>query len=143
MLYSRPARSGIQIMIYLALNEAQGAIAPDTIREVYEIPDDLLESLVQKLADGQMINRVPGAGGGLKLSRKPADITLLEIVNAIEAPLPEENICVLGLDECSDAAPCPLHNHWTHEKSLVHDILNEHTLAGLCEGIRQKREELS
>ncbi len=143
MLISRSAKSAIQVMIYLADNEESGLVTIHAIRRDYEMSLDLLDDLIHKLSHSQLIRPVKGADDGISLARPASEITTLEIVDAIEGPPPEKEMCVLGLDECSDTAPCALHNHWTHDKSLVHGILEEHTLADLCESMRIKRVELA
>lgn len=143
MLFSRSAKSAIQVMIYLADNEENGLVTEHAIQQVYDMPPNLLDDLIQKLAHNRLIRPVQGTDDGISLARPASEITTLEIVDAIEGPPPEKEMCVLGLDECSDTAPCALHNHWTHDKSLVHGILEEHTLADLCESMRIKRTELA
>ncbi len=142
MLFSRSAKSAIQVMIYLADNEENGLVTEQAIQQAREMPPDLLDDLIQKLAHNRLISPGQRTGDSISLARPALEITVQEIVDAIEGPPPEKEMCVLGLDECSDTAPCALHNHWTHDKSLVHGILNEYTLADLCESMRVKRAEL-
>jgi Rrf2 family protein len=143
MLYSKSAEYAIQAMLYLAENEGKGLAMVSSIAEAYNIPKHFLAKLVQTLTRNHLIQSFRGRNGGIKLARSASKITMLQIVNAIEGPPPEEEMCVIGLDVCSDDVACPLHNQWQHIRSLVQDTLNHQTLTELAEGMRQKRQELA
>jgi Rrf2 family protein len=143
MLYSKSAEYTIQAMLYLAENEGQGLVMVSSIAEAYNIPKHFLAKLVQTLTRNHLIKSYRGRNGGIELARSSGKITILQIVNAIEGPPPEQEVCVIGLDVCSDDVVCPLHNQWQHIRELVHDTLNNQTLLELVEGMRQKRRELA
>jgi len=143
MLYSKSAEYAIQAMIYLAENEGKGLVMVSSIAEAYDIPKHFLAKLVQSLTRNHLIKSYRGRNGGIKLARSAKEITLLQVVNVIEGPPPEQEMCVIGLDICSDSVACPLHNQWEHIKNLVKDTLHDETLADLAEGMRTKRRELA
>ncbi len=143
MIYSKSAEYAIQAMLYLAENEGKGLAMVSSIAEAYNIPRHFLAKLVQTLTRNHLTKSYRGRNGGLELARPAGKITILQIVNAIEGPPPEEEMCVIGLDVCSDSAVCPLHNQWQHIISLVRDTLSSQTLEELAEGMRQKRQELA
>jgi len=143
MLYSKSAEYAIQAMLYLAENEGKGLEMVSSIAEAYNIPKHFLAKLVQTLTRNHLIKSYRGRNGGIKLARPASKVTLLQIVNAIEGPPPELEMCVIGLDVCSDNVACPLHSQWQHVRSLVRDTLSHQTLADLAEGMRQKRHELT
>jgi Rrf2 family iron-sulfur cluster assembly transcriptional regulator len=143
MLYSKAAEYAIQAMIYLAEHEEGDLSMVAAIAKQYQIPQQYLAKIVQTLTKQRLVASFRGRGGGVKLAKPAKDITLLRIVNAIDGPPPEEEQCVIGLDVCADEAECPLHNDWTHIKSLIRDTLEHQTLAELAEGMRTKRQELA
>ncbi len=143
MLYSKSAEYAIQAMLYLAENEGKGLAMVSSIAETYDIPKHFLAKLVQSLTKNHLIKSYRGRNGGIKLGRESNKITLLQIVSAIEGPPPEQDMCVIGLDVCSDNVACPLHNQWQHVKTLVQDTLQNQTLEDLAEGMRSKRQELA
>jgi Rrf2 family protein len=71
-----------------------------------------------------------GVGGGVSLARSADEITLLQIVVAVEGEhwLGE---CLLGLDECSDAATCPTHPFWLRIRGEITEELAKTTLAAV------------
>ena len=142
MLYSKSVEYALQAMLYLAEHEGEGLAMVSSIAEAYNIPKHFLAKLVQTLTRNHLIKSYRGRNGGIKLGRAADKTTVLNIVNAIEGLPPERDMCVIGLDECSDAVPCPLHNQWQHIKNLIDDTLSHQTLADLAEGMREKRREL-
>ncbi len=143
MLYSKSAEYTIQAMLYLAENEGKGLVMVGSIAEAYNIPKHFLAKLVQTLTRNHLIKSYRGRNGGVELARSSEKITILQIVNAIEGPPPEEEMCVIGLEVCSDDVVCPLHNQWQHIRELVRDTLSNQTLLDLVEGMHQKRRELA
>ena len=143
MLYSKSAEYAIQAMIYLAEREGEGLSMVSSIAEQYNIPRQFLAKLVQTLSRQRLVSSFRGRSGGIKLARPANQITLLDIVHAIDGPPPTEERCVIGLDVCSDDANCPLHFEWIHIKTLIRDTLEHQTLTELAEGMREKRRELA
>ncbi len=130
-------------MIYLAEHEARGLSMVSTIAEAYDIPRHFLAKLVQTLTRNHLIKSYRGRNGGIKLARPAEKITLLQVISAIEGPPPEQEMCVIGLDICTDDVACPLHNQWQHIKDLMQETLHHQTLADLAKGMRRKRLELA
>ena len=143
MLYSKSAEYAIQAMLYLADHEQDGLILVGTVAEACDIPRQFLAKLIQNLQRARLVQSFRGRKGGIRLARSTEDITLLQIVHAIEGPPPEQEMCVIGLDYCSQRVVCPLHFEWTHIRDLIRDTLEHQSLADLVEGLRKKREELA
>ncbi len=143
MLYSKSAEYALQAMIYLAENENKGLSMVSSIADAYDIPKHFLAKLVQTLTRHHLVKSYRGRNGGIKLARSAASITMLQVVNAIEGVPPEHEMCVIGLDVCSEEVACPLHNQWEQIKTLVKNSLHDKTLAELATGMSQKREELA
>ncbi len=133
----------MQAMIYLAENENQGLIMVSSIAEAHDIPRHFLAKLVQTLTRHHLIKSFRGRKGGIKLARPASEITMLQVVNAIEGIPADDEMCIIGLDVCSEEVACPLHDQWQHIRDLVEETLHHQTLATLAEGMRKKRIELS
>ncbi|MFQ5692061.1 MAG: RrF2 family transcriptional regulator, partial [Nitrospinota bacterium] len=68
-----------------------------------------------------------GPGGGFRLVSPPREITLWQIVTAVEGGEPLSD-CVGGLEGCSEANPCALHSRWKGVKAQLVRFLEETTL---------------
>ena len=68
-----------------------------------------------------------GPKGGVALAKPAAEISLLDVVQAIDG----ESLftdCVLGLNNCSDDQPCPLHNQWTGIRQNIQELFESTSL---------------
>ncbi len=142
MIFSKSTEYAIQAMIYLAVHPTQDKIMVSTIAEDYDIPRHFLARLVQTLAKHHLIKSTRGRGGGVQLNRPAEDIRVSQIVEAIEGPPPESDMCVIGLDECNDQIPCPLHDQWQIIKENINRLMVDENLAHLAKEVIRKRELL-
>ena len=68
----------------------------------------------------------------------PGEVTVSDIVAAIDGPLGDRR-CVLGLSECSDKTPCPVHDNWKRVREQMSWALHDRTLADLVRAVKGKR----
>jgi DNA-binding IscR family transcriptional regulator len=79
-----------------------------------------------------------GRAAGIRLARPAARVSLLEVVRAIDgAGL--WGRCILGLEECSDAIPCPAHPAWKQARSLLEEHLDSQSLVDLTKALTRRR----
>ena len=71
-----------------------------------------------------------GSGGGIALARPAGQISVLEVVEAIDGPL-ALNICVLWPEECGRSPTCPVHEVWCDARSLLAKRLQDTTVEQL------------
>ena len=76
-----------------------------------------------------------GPAGGVALGRPAGQITLKEIVVAVDGPAVFHE-CVLGLPGCGDRTPCPLHDEWAPARERVHRMFATATLGETAARIR-------
>jgi Rrf2 family protein len=74
-----------------------------------------------------------GLGGGFRLARPAAEITLLDVVDPIEH-LERWSSCILGQPNCSDSNPCAVHAQWKVVRAAYMDLLSTTTLADVIGG---------
>jgi FeS assembly SUF system regulator len=95
------------------------------------LPLPTAQKLVSKLSAAGLIESVRGAGGGFRLSRPPAAITLADIVEAVDGPI---EITVCAGDHASDCAmegSCHVRPHWQIVNRTIRAALSSVTLASL------------
>jgi Rrf2 family transcriptional regulator, cysteine metabolism repressor len=148
MMFSTKAEYGVRVMAHLAgaageANARDGAgeapISLGSIADAEGLPLAYLEHLVQRLRRAELVESRRGAHGGYTLARPAEDISMAEVVRALEgeiAPIecitadPERGlVCVregeLGHD------PCPTKLLWTRVQGSIVRTLNDMTLADL------------
>ena len=71
-----------------------------------------------------------------------SEIHLREIIQAIGGPPPEQDVCIFGLDLCSDVQPCPFHDKWLPIKEQIQDMEESENLAQLAKRVAKKHEAM-
>lgn len=142
MLYSKSAEYAIQAMIYLAEKESPDPIMISEIAKAYNIPQQFLAKIAQTLVKHRLIVAIRGRNGGIKLARPASEIYLDQIVYAVDGTPPEQEQCVIGLDYCSDSAPCPLHHKWKVIREEIREMLVAEDLSHLAKRVIDKRLQM-
>jgi Rrf2 family protein len=142
MIYSRSAEYAIRAFVYLAqVPEGKYAMVKN-IAEESEIPTHFLAKILQQLARKGFLRSSKGPTGGFALRKSPDDITLLEIVDAIDG-LADYERCPSGITECNDEAPCGMHESWKELRSRIIGYLEGTTISDVARSLQQKREALA
>lgn len=106
-----------------------------TVREISGprgIPPMFLAKILQKLGKAGIASSVRGARGGFRLSRRPREITLLSVFEAVEGPL-TPNECLVEGSRCSQADRCSVHPVWRELRETLVEKLGTVTLKQLAE----------
>ena len=140
-MFSESVKHSIQAMIHLAENDGK-LIMVNHIAENCEIPKHYLAKLVQTLSKHHLIKSVQGRNGGIQLNKPPSEIKIIDIIHAIEGPPPENEMCIFGLDKCSDQVPCPIHSDWKKMKLQLEDKLFNRNLDDLNKELKKKHKLL-
>lgn len=122
MLLSKSCIYGVRASLYLASKEQDEY---NSIREMSEklgISFHFLTKILQQLTAQDLMESYKGPNGGIKLSEKGRDATLLDIVTAIDGPGMFTE-CALGLPGCGINKPCPLHDSWATTREHIREML--------------------
>ena len=92
------------------------------------VPRAYLAKIVPALVRAGLATAMRGAGGGITLLRQPAEISLLQIVEAVEGGCWMDN-CLLGYDCSYDSRSCPTEKFWKRTRTAIEDELRRTTLA--------------
>ncbi len=129
-MITRTALHAVRAMVVLArLPEGACAGAAAVAREI-GAPPNYLSKLLQNLAREGVVRSQKGLGGGFRLARDPRAISLLDVVEPIER-VSRWSGCLLGHRDCSDEAPCVLHDRWKQVRTAYLRLLARTTLADL------------
>jgi Rrf2 family protein len=141
MIYSRSAEYAIRAFVHLAqVPEGKFAMVKN-IAEQEEIPAHFLAKILQQLARKGLLRSSKGPTGGFALRVTPAEVRLLDIVEALDG-LTAYQQCASGLAECSDEMPCSMHDSWMSLRSRIMDYLGRNTIADLAKALEQKKKNL-
>ena len=143
MMFSTKAEYGVRVMVHLANRDGDRPISLGSIADAEGLPLAYLEHLVQRLRKAGLVESRRGAHGGYSLARPAADITMAEVVAALEGDIAPIECITADSDGaliCSreGAAPCPTKLLWTRVQGSIVRTLNEMTLDDLVQPIRKK-----
>ncbi|GIW76808.1 MAG: Rrf2 family transcriptional regulator [Phycisphaerae bacterium] len=102
------------------------------------LPRDFLAKVFQRLVKAGLLKSAKGRGGGFRLAKPAHEITLREIVEAIDGAIHLDR-CAVGLDKCNDHQPCPQHDLYKPIRQRLKDYLNSTTVADLAASLKTKQ----
>ena len=126
MVISRRTDYGVRIVLDLATIPQDERAAAHDIADRQRIPRPFLAKIISQLCLAGLVTTYRGAGGGVALARPAADITLLDVVEALEGPV-RLNRCVIQPDDCPRNSYCPVHHVWNQAQSDLVDRLGNTT----------------
>ena len=136
MRLTTKGRFAVTAMIDLALRCSNAPVTLAGISERQEISLSYLEQLFGKLRRRGLVDSVRGPGGGYCLARPLAEITVADIICAVDEPL-DTTQCG-GKENCRDEERCMTHDLWSTLNRKIHDYLSSVTLAELVSKQEQK-----
>lgn len=96
------------------------------------VPQPTVSKLLKELARGGLLTSIRGAAGGYRLDRTPEQITVAEIVQALEGPI-ALTACVDGADDsCNVESFCGMRGNWNKVNNAIRTALESVTLADMA-----------
>jgi Rrf2 family protein len=132
MLVTRESDYAIRTVLYLALGDDRVATVAE-VAGAMDIPRTFLSKIVQRLAKGELVESIRGVNGGFRLKRSPSDISLLEVVEAIQG-IAAINACVAERKACGRCSICAVRPTWIELQRDVERKLRDRTIAGVLAG---------
>lgn len=108
----------------------------DSISAKMNIPRSFLAKILQRLAKAGIVESLRGVKGGFRIARKPSDISLLDVVEAIEGSV-AMNKCAVDKKLCELSNTCSVHPVWVEIRKDVETRLKKWTFARLSGLIKE------
>jgi Rrf2 family protein len=125
-MFSQTVEYALRAVVYLA-DQAPEARTTDQIAAKTLVPKAYLSKVIQGLCREGVLVSKRGIGGGVTLAKKPSELTILDVVNAVE-PIVRIRTCPLGL-KAHGVRLCPLHKRMDNALASVEKAFRETTLA--------------
>jgi len=125
-VFSQTVEYALRAVVHLA-SETPAGRTTDQIAEATHVPRAYLSKVLQSLAHAGIVNSQRGLGGGMTLAKTPENLTILEVVNAVE-PIQRIRTCPLGL-AAHGVRLCPLHKRVDKALAMVEEAFGSSTLA--------------
>lgn len=137
MLITRATEYAIRAILYLAKQPPKEIVLKKDICKTQNITPAFLTKILQPLIKEGIVGSQRGVGGGFYLTRDPADISLLDIVQAQEGPL-LLNTCLEKAGTCERDVFCPVHGAWSQIREELTGTLSNYTFAELVAREKEK-----
>jgi len=129
MRLTTKGRFAVTAMVDLAMRQSRGPVTLAAISERQHISLSYLEQLFGKLRRAKLVSSVRGPGGGYNLAQPSQQVTVAQIVTAVDEPL-DATQCG-GKENCHDEQRCMTHDLWATLNEKMYEYLSSVTLADL------------
>lgn len=141
MRLTTKGRYAIRALLDIALHEKEGAISLADISVRQKISQSYLEQLFAKLRRKNLVKSVRGPGGGYLIHRDMSQVTIADILNAIDEGSLDATSCA-SEKNCQHGEPCLTHELWCDLTKVIFDYLNGVTLAQVLEKIKARKRQV-
>ena len=131
MMISSRGRYCLRVMIDLAEHQSEGYIPMKDVAKRQGISLKYMEKLLPVLVKNNIVEGLQGKTGGYRLTRKPTEYTLGEILRLTEGSLAPVACLECGAAPCDRAAECPTLPVWTELDRRINEYLDSATVADL------------
>ena len=114
MILTKTTEYAVRVLTYMASHD-KGLYSANYLHKKLNIPYKYLTRLMTDLSKRDCIESVKGRDGGFRLVKNIKEITLANIIEAVEG-MDSFNACILGFHECSSENPCAMHYVWEQNK---------------------------
>ncbi len=130
-MFSKACEYAIRATLYISIKSIEGSrLGIKEIAKEIDSPEPFTAKILQTLSREGIISSIKGPNGGFFLEPNAKPIPLNTIIKAIDG----EDVlhtCTLGLRECSDKFPCPVHHEVKKYKEHVRKTMKEKTVQDL------------
>jgi len=141
MKLTSKGRYAVTAMIDIALNQNKGPITLSLISERQGISLSYLEQLFAKLKRADLVSSARGPGGGYRLSRQANEVTVSQIIHAVDEVI-DARKCA-GKANCHNGDECLSHELWADLSDLIDTFLKSITLQTLIDQKHSNLKEIS
>jgi Rrf2 family protein len=127
--FTKRADYGLMAIHYIAIHDDLGAVSVKRIAEEFSIPQELLAKILQRLARQGLIVSQNGPKGGYVLARRSTEISIGEVVRALEGPI--SIVSCIEDSDCPQMERCSLRRPITKLQVAITQMLDSMSLAEL------------
>ncbi len=142
LIFSNACDYGLRAVLYITSQKERQYVPIREISDALQISFHFLTKILQILTQKQLLISFRGPNGGVALARNATLINLMEIIVAIDGPDLFEN-CVLGLENCGDEYPCPLHHQWGEIRKNLQELFKSKSLKEVANEINKEGFRIS
>ena len=136
-MFSKATEDALRAVIFIAQNSSEEKkLGINEIAKGIASPVPFTAKIMQKLTvQNQIISSVRGPGGGFFITEEARELPVRAILNVMGEGILLEK-CVLGLSQCSDTKPCPLHSKYKFIKRELIQLFETKTIQNLADELK-------
>lgn len=120
-MFSKTCEYGLRATVYIAQkSQEENKIGIDEIAKAIDSPRHFTAKILQTLSSGKIISSVKGPNGGFFITSRQKNLAVKSVLRALGEDAVLER-CVLGLKNCSEQSPCPMHAQY---KAIKHQLIH-------------------
>lgn len=134
-MLAKGTENAIRALVYIHLRNLK-SLRPgvtEIAREV-DAPEAYLGKILQTLTKHKLLNSQKGRGGGFFFDDYQSNLRILDVIVVMEGDSYFHK-CGIGLKDCNDKNPCPLHYEYINVRDKFHEIVRNETIKSLAEKI--------
>jgi Rrf2 family protein len=128
---SRKIEYGLRAMIFLAAQPAERVVPFREIGVRMQVPQDFLAKILKILVGSRLVKSTRGARGGYRLGRAAREISMLDVIEAVEGPI-KVNVCQDSHDACKLSRACTMYGVWKLGQQRMLEVYRAATLDRLA-----------
>lgn len=131
MQLTRAADYAVRVMIHLATLPPGSRVQRNTLAEATSVPESFMSKVLQGLVRARLISSRRGLDGGFELAVPAGEVSLLQVVEAIEGPV-QLNFCLAADQSCERRTSCAAHIVWAEAQAAMTKVLRTAIIANLA-----------
>lgn len=137
-MFSKACEYAIRSTIYIANKSKEGVnVGLKDIAKNIDSPVAFTAKILQKLVKEDLVSSIKGPNGGFSLSKKQQeDVYLIDVVRCIEGSQTYDG-CGLGLRQCSEEKPCPIHFQFKEVRIKLKHMLENTNMVVMLEKLER------
>lgn len=141
-MFSKSCEYAIRAVIYISSESKAGRkLSIQEIHEAIEAPEHFTAKILQILSRNRILSSQKGVHGGFYLDKIQGELKLIDIVEAIDGKTLFTG-CGLGLKQCSETEPCPIHDKFKAIRNNLRKMLEETTIEELGKKLKNGKSVL-
>jgi Rrf2 family protein len=137
-MFSKTCTYAIRALLFIARHtEADNKLGVKEIAKGIDAPEYFIAKILQELGRKGLVSSLKGPSGGFYLDKKTSKCTLADVVQAIDGSSIFTG-CALGLQQCSEQYPCPLHDEFKKIRKEIHETLKSTRLGEFNEQLMKR-----
>ena len=130
MKITRACDYAMRALIYMADKPSGTIFMRSDLSRLSQVPDSFLGKILQGLVKANILVSVRGKKGGFRFEKKSADVSMFDVINAVEGDL-RITECLSNTDFCGQTTSCNLHRMWRLIQDTLTSRLKQTTLKDL------------